>query len=154
MVLALGLLLAIAAGQYFVRLDGARRAGGHDVLPAIFQPRRSLSEAELLAASQKKLVFALGTADWCGPCHSYKQQTLVNPEVVAWIDAHAITAYVDVDQSEDDARRLQAFAIPATVLMRDGEIIAKLEGFVGPDELLAWLKSAAEAPPDDVPPGA
>lgn len=122
--------------------------GGTAPMPAPFAGGATVDDA--IAASRESgrpaLVFA--TADWCGPCRSFKRGALADARVGAWIEAHAHPALADLTGSNDAgarelAERLRIKGVPALVMLRDGREVARLEGVVGADELLRWLERAA-----------
>jgi thioredoxin-like negative regulator of GroEL len=102
-----------------------------------------LSQAIDRARAEGRVVLALATADWCGPCQSFKRGALADERVTAWLEANAVTAYIDVDRRPDDAGALGVSAIPTTVLFRDGREVDRFTGPVSAGELLDRLAKAA-----------
>lgn len=107
--------------------------------PPVFDTGMTLTRAVEDAGSSDRLVLAVATADWCSPCQGYKRGALVDARVEAWIEANAVPVYIDIDESPDDARLLDVQSIPATYLIRDGEVIARASGAMGAGALLEWL---------------
>ncbi len=120
--------------------------------PPEFDQTKGLAAALAQSASSGKPVLAFATADWCGPCQSFKRGALAHPKVAQWVREHAIGVYVDVDKHAEDARQLAVFSIPALVLIRpDGSRPSRFEGNRSAEDLLAFLSAAvpgaAAAPP-------
>ena len=113
-------------------------------LPPVFSEHLSLGEAERLSAANGKPVLVLGSADWCAPCQVFKRTALIDPGVEAYIRAHFVPVYLNVDEHQDEAGVLAITSLPASIVMKNGKRLAKLEGVVRADELLAWLRSTAE----------
>jgi len=117
-------------------------------VPPLFEAgERSLDAAVARAAETDRVVFAVATADWCGPCQTYKSSALADPRVAEWVSANAEPLYLDVDAAPEDAGRLGVRGIPATFLIRDGEVVASRSGVVGAGELLAWLDAETAPSP-------
>lgn len=112
--------------------------------PAVFSADSSLEAAIEQAGKENKPVLALVTADWCPPCQSLKRETLSDPEVAAWIGANTVPVYIDSDTSPEDAASLGVRALPTTVLLRDGEVVASNSGFIQAGDYLAFLKNAVQ----------
>ena len=113
--------------------------------PEAFVAHTTLTAALTESEQTGKPVLVLATADWCPSCQVLKRGALADPKVTAWIEANAIPAYADfTDEKTPEAQKagrllgIQAF--PTLVMLRDGEVVAKREGVVSTDKLLAWLK--------------
>lgn len=114
--------------------------------PALFASgAANLDEAIARAETEGKLVYAFATADWCGPCQSFKKGALSDPGVSAWIEENAVPVYIDVDQAPDDAQRLNVGGIPASYIIKDGEIVSSVAKAISADALLSWLQQSKDA---------
>ncbi len=112
--------------------------------PALFDGSPATLDAAMAEASSNgRVVFAYATADWCGPCQSYKKNTLSDPRVEKWVATNAVPVYIDVDHAPADAQRLEVQGIPATLIIKDGMIVDRQVGAVPPGALLPWLEQAA-----------
>lgn len=111
--------------------------------PPEFDQTKRLADALAQSASSGKPVLAFATADWCGPCQSFKRGALAHPKVAQWVRDHAIGVYVDVDKHAEDAQKLSVFSIPALVLIRpDGSRPSRFEGNRSAEDLLSFLSAA------------
>ena len=134
---ALVLLLVGFAGLQAVR-------GRVAPTPEVFAQGVSLDDGIRTGTERGKPVVALVTADWCGPCQVLKRETLSDPAVSSWIGENAVAVYVDFDKSPQDAANLGVQALPTTVVLKDGQIVASRTGVVGASDFLGFLKAAAE----------
>lgn len=116
--------------------------------PPSFAEGVPLDNAIELADGADRVVFAVATADWCPPCKTYKRGALSDDRVTAWLGANAVPILIDVDEFPDDASRLGVSSIPATFILRDGEVVARSEGAWSAGALLDWLDAYAVTTPD------
>jgi thiol:disulfide interchange protein len=122
--------------------------GGTAPTPAAFTgdaATMSLGEARERAGEQGRVVFAVATADWCGPCQTYKKGALADTRVEAWLNERAVPLILDVtDGMPPDAESLGVQTIPASfVIAPDGRVLASQAGAMSADQLLPWLEQAA-----------
>jgi len=113
--------------------------------PGVFGQGTTLTSAIERSSAEGKPVFAVATADWCGYCQSYKRGALADERVAAIIEARTIPVYINVDDDPADAEKLGVSGIPATFLIRDGEIVDRLSGDIKTDDLIEWLEEKAPA---------
>ena len=137
---ALPIALAVLVG--FAGLSAFR--GRVAPTPEVFGQTTSLDDGIREASSSGKPVVALVTADWCPPCQMLKRDTLTDPAVAAWIDEYTVPVYINSDENPADAGKLQVTALPTTVVLRDGQIVASSTGFASPEEYLGFLKSSVQ----------
>lgn len=117
--------------------------GGAAKVPGFFATgSTSLDAAVAEAEEEGRLVFALATADWCGPCQVYKKNALSDPRVERWVAANAEPLYLDVDERGEDAARLGVRSIPATFIIKDGVVVDRIVGVASADQLLGWLEKS------------
>lgn len=110
--------------------------------PAVFAEGTSLDDAISLSKETGKPVYAVVTATWCGPCQRLKSTTLVDPQVESWIKEHTIPVYLDADENREEAGRLGVTGIPATFILKDGQIAASTVGYADANHYLAFLKGS------------
>lgn len=116
-------------------------------LPEMFGERAlGLSEAIESADQSGRVVLAVATASWCGPCQQYKRQGLADPAVAGWVAEHALPVMIDLDRNRDDAAALAPRAVPTTYVLRDGKVIATFEGPATGATLFAWLEESVREP--------
>ncbi len=113
--------------------------------PEIFLEGVTLLEALDRANEQDKAVFAVVTADWCGPCQSYKRSALADERVQAWLTENAVAVMLDADTLQHSDEMLLNFggSIPATTLLIDERAVGTLEGSIGAGALMDWLEANA-----------
>jgi len=76
------------------------------------------------------------SATWCGPCQAFKP---VFHRVAARNHERLQFGTVDVDESERAAERYGIQAVPTLILFKDGQPVARREGYMTEDLLQAWL---------------
>jgi len=118
-------------------LPESRIGWGHDWSAAVDQASQS---------GRPILVFA--TADWCPPCRSMKQGPLQRDAVVQRIAAGFVPVKADVsDDASPGAPIATRFAVQyiPTLIVTDaqGDELARVSGYLGDDQLLAWLDQHA-----------
>lgn len=110
--------------------------------PEYFDAQLPLRSAIDRAREEGRVVLAVATAEWCGPCAVYKKRGLADERVAQWAGQHAVPIMIDIDDRPEEAAALGVAAIPRTVVLRDGEIVAAVEGALPPDMLLEFLDKA------------
>ena len=91
---------------------------------------------QVLEASKDKPILVQFGAIWCPPCRQQKPETLE-----ASVRAGAGSpAYVDVDQHEALAEEYKIESIPVTAVIKDGEIVERLDGFQPQSTMIEALK--------------
>lgn len=65
-------------------------------------------------------------ATWCGPC---KMLAPTIDAIATEYKGRAVVGKVDVDESEEIARRFGILSIPTLFLFKDGEVVEKLVGY-------------------------
>lgn len=142
--LAIIVILGIAALAIF-----GRSGGGKAPTPSAFLNAVTLDAALQRSPEENRPVLVFATADWCGPCQSFKRGALADATVEQLIKGGTIPVYADVtgpDQvSMDAAERLRIGPIPALVLVWNGQEIARHEGNTSASALKEWLRQGLAA---------
>ncbi len=99
----------------------------------------TLAEARSAAAESGRPVFVKFTASWCGPCQTMDRQTFPDSRV-----GEALAAFeavkVDGDEHPDLLQQYSVTAYPTLlVLSPSGEVLKRVEGALGPGQLLTFL---------------
>lgn len=131
------LVLIAFAAVVFLRGGGSRAP-----VPEVFAAGLTFEEAQTEAAASGKPVFALVTADWCGPCQSLKRGALSDPRVVDLIRANAVPVYLEEATAMTHIQALGVRAYPTAVILRDGQVEQMIEGGASPDNYLRTLRAA------------
>lgn len=132
------LLIALFSAFVFMRSRPAPT-------PQVFPEGLTLLDAIDRASDEGKPVFAVVTADWCGPCQSYKRGALADARVQAWLSENAVPVMLDADTLQRSDEMLLNFggSIPATTLLIDERAVGTLEGSIGAGALMDWLKASS-----------
>lgn len=143
-IIATAFLLAFVGFVLVRTLVGG--GGGAAATPVVFDETRSLEEAMAESESSGKPIVALVTADWCPPCQALKRETLTDPAVAEWIGRETVTVYLEDGKHREMISKLPVQAFPTTLMIRDGRVTARIQGFATPTDYLRFLKDAAAAP--------
>lgn len=81
-------------------------------------------------------------ASWCGPC---RMLAPVLEQLAGQMAGEVQFAKVNVDDSPMTANRFHITGVPTLILFRDGRRVDQVEGFMPPQYLAQWLRSAAAA---------
>ena len=89
-------------------------------------------------ATGQLLVF---TAEWCGPCKSWKQTELPELEksFMSGVGKDVDIRLIDIDANRTWARAYGIQSVPTFVLVRDKKIIHRKSGGVSSEQLTDWL---------------
>lgn len=115
-------------------------SGGSGGLPVGFQ-HSSLKVAMDEAAGGPVLAFV--TADWCGPCQSFKNGALSDPRFAQWIAQNGVkTAYIDSTNGNPEATQASVRAYPTLLYYRNGRETGRRVGGMPIDRLITWMEQA------------
>lgn len=103
-------------------------------------PLPAVAEAdsfERLTLAEAGDCVALFGARWCAPAYRLAGR------LAELADRHPMTAlWVDIDELPVLARRYQVTALPAMVLLRNGQVVAQRLGELGAEDLEDWIAGA------------
>lgn len=109
--------------------------------PGVFSAETELEQALTASNESGKPVLAFFTADWCGPCQHFKRDTLSDDRVAAVIEDTTLPVYINIDEHSAEAQQYRVQGIPTTLLIRNGEVVARATGYAKPDAFIEFLES-------------
>jgi len=82
-------------------------------------PFRAISYEQALVEASKdgRLVFLDFYADWCPPCRRLDATTWKDPQVIAWLEEHAVPLKIDAERWTDLAARFEVEAYPTLIFV-------------------------------------
>lgn len=84
-------------------------------------------------------------ADWCTYCVRMQKETFTHDSVIDFMNSKVVAVKVDVDREKKVARSFGVRGLPATVLlMRNGDQVGPMPGFIPPKNYLAMLTKIME----------
>lgn len=84
-------------------------------------------------------------ADWCTYCVRMQKETFTHDSVIDFMNTKVVAVKVDVDKEKKIARIFGVRGLPATVLlMRNGDQVGPMPGFIPPKNYLAMLTKIME----------
>ena len=120
--------------------EGIPRCGNcHQPLPWIADATDD-TFAEIAEAASLPVIVDMW-APWCGPCR------MVSPaleQLAADLAGRIKLVKVNVDDSPKLSQRFGVQAIPALMILRDGEVVARQAGALPPAALRAWVEEATK----------
>ncbi len=127
---------------------------GPATVPAVFDAGSTLDAALERSEETGRPVLVLVTSDSCSACERLKSTTLKDARVTDLVADRSIPITINEDVNPDDARRLPYMYLPSTLVIRDGTVVARLQGYRPAEQYLGWL-DASLADPDAAgsPPG-
>ena len=78
-------------------------------------------------------------ASWCGPCQ--KMEPIY--EEVSEETEDVKFGKVNMEEHSDLATKYNVKALPTLLMIEDGDVVAKNEGFMDKEELTSWVKQKA-----------
>jgi thiol:disulfide interchange protein len=145
----LGFILVLAAAVVLIRTI---TGGGVAATPPMFEEQFTLQQALDRSSESGKPVFAFATADWCGPCQSFKRGALSDDRVIDAALSSTVPVYIDIDKDPEARQQAAAFAglddinsVPTILLIQDGEVIGYHAGVMSTSAMLKWLAKANDS---------
>ena len=99
----------------------------------------SYTEAIELDAKQNKMVFIDFYTTWCGPC---KMMAPVVAQLAEEYEGTVKVGKLDIDQNVDIVAQYKIMSVPTFLVIKDGEVKAKLIGAVSKEELVEAIDQA------------
>lgn len=112
----------------------------------------SFEEAKSLAQMEGKHVLLDFYATWCGPCKKMFAETLIDPQVIDFINEKFIPVKIDVDNSEStDLEKLFNIKYVPTFIVSDdqSQSLGSIVGFRESKAFIDTLKSFIEKTSDE-----
>jgi thiol:disulfide interchange protein len=136
---AIWALIILLIGVYFY----ATRS-----VPAAFEWVTDFEQGQAIAEQTDRPMMVAFHADWCGVCTRMEREVYSRQDV-----GEAVTGWVpikvDVDAEPGVADQFHVEPLPTMVLLSaEGEVLARREGYLNADQLIALLRdhAAAERP--------
>lgn len=76
-------------------------------------------------------------ATWCGPCKMLAPVL----EEISNDQKNIKIVKIDVDKNEELSNRFGIMSVPTLLLFKDGNLIAKQNGYMPKEELLNWINN-------------
>ncbi|MBF0408602.1 MAG: thioredoxin family protein [Candidatus Riflebacteria bacterium] len=93
------------------------------------------------ADTEKKLVIAVFSTQWCKWCLKMKREVFETDLFSNYASGSYVTAFVDADQSEMLVSQFKVDGFPTTLILNaDKSVVAKIEGFKPLNEFIEILK--------------
>jgi thioredoxin 1 len=93
--------------------------------------------SELVMKSDVPVLLSFG-AEWCGPC---KGMHPVLESIASEYQQRAIVGKVDVDEYPEISRKFNVWAIPSTLIIKDGQVVHSLKNVQPKNTLISLLES-------------
>ncbi|MCC6580093.1 MAG: thioredoxin fold domain-containing protein [Phycisphaeraceae bacterium] len=109
------------------------------------------AESQLAPADAAKPTLVLFTADWCGPCQSFKHDVLTQSDVAQELKQSFNLIKVDLTDSQAPGQKIaeqfNVEGIPTLVLLSPGQQeAARAVGSMSKSGFLDWLHQSAKKP--------
>lgn len=93
---------------------------------------------------ENKPYFLLFSAEWCHWCHEFSENTLVDDQVVNFLNQHFVNVFIDVDIHNAAYVKYRATGLPYTVFLNpDGSLYYKYTGTLYGEDFLDVIEEVA-----------
>lgn len=112
----------------------------------------SYTEAHAAAVAANKPIFLMFTADWCGPCQSFKKNILYTNGIWPSLNKNFVVHLVDVDREKETVEMFKDVfdgKIPTLFFLdRKGKSFTDrhVGGFQSPRQFIDWFKTIHNIP--------
>lgn len=117
----------------------------------VFDSTLSLTEAQTQSTESGKPALVFVQALWCPLCTRVREETLSDPTVESLVKEQFVGASISVSErriepaAQAELIRLDVRVVPTLVLYAGADEIARIEGVVEPEALIAWLSARGAA---------
>lgn len=119
------------------------RGGGGASHAAVFD-KGTFEESIAAATSAKRPLLVKFTASWCPPCQLMDREVFSDEPTADALHRIGLVAAVDIDSRPDLAREYNVQAIPTLVIISGDEELARSQGAMRSQDLLAWFARVSE----------
>jgi thioredoxin-related protein len=136
-----GLIVLGAGGLSVGRADDTRRTDITGITWVDYERGRALARER-----GRPLLLAFH-ADWCRYCRKMEEETYTDPAVIAYLEQHFVSAWIDTEEEPEIAQRYHVRGLPTIwFLTSEGELITNLPGYVDAPtflKVLAYIATGA-----------
>ncbi|MEO0513198.1 MAG: thioredoxin fold domain-containing protein [Planctomycetota bacterium] len=145
----LGVVLVASLATIILR-GQAGGASDAALAASLFESSATFGDVVRQSEAEDKPVFVFATADWCGPCQSFKGRVLADGSVQDNIRSQAVPYLLDLTQSvpsdpEDQrlAAKLSVTSLPSYFLITGDEVVAKGSGAIAKADFVSWFEAGS-----------
>jgi hypothetical protein len=99
--------------------------------------------ADTSTVESPKLRVVVVSSDGCAYCEKLKAETLPHPAVGRVLNNDMSLEYVNASEDDSLARKHDVMVYPSILVLEDDELLDKIDGFVGPGELVDRLQACS-----------
>jgi thiol:disulfide interchange protein len=104
-----------------------------------------LHTAHGVAVKEQKPILLVFGAEWCGFCKKLEQTTLMEPDLVKYINDTFVAVHLDADRDTRACEILEVSSLPCTVVLSaDADLLEKFVGYFGKGDYYKKLAAARQ----------